>query len=225
MRRIAHHADDGSAVPTAATVLTLVLCAAAVVAFQREAHVVYHILKVLASTGFIAVALSQGIPGDAWRVALVAGLGVAFVGDALLGLHRTWTFVPGMAAFLLMHLCYAVGFFSRGVGPVSLAVAGAVMASLVMIVGRWVRPHLSDRLRPAIAVYMGLLALDLAAGVSTAITVPATTIALGVLLVGFSDVAVVRQRFVRPQIANKVVGLPMYYAGQLLLAWSLLAGA
>ncbi len=189
MRRIAQHEDEGSAVPTVATVLTLVLCAAAVVAFQREAHVVYHVLKVLASAFFIAVAFSAGIPADAWRVALAAGLVVALVGDALLSRHETWTFVGGMAAFLTMHLCYVAGFLARGFAPATFMIAAVASGTLVVLVWRWARAHLPDRLRAAIAVYMGILALDLAAGVATGITRPGGMIAAGVLLVGLSDVS------------------------------------
>jgi uncharacterized membrane protein YhhN len=36
-----------------------------------------------------------------------------------------------------------------------------------------------------------------------------------------SDLAVARERFVVHSVANKLWGLPAYYAGQLLLAWSI----
>ncbi|NNF09333.1 MAG: lysoplasmalogenase, partial [Acidimicrobiia bacterium] len=38
-----------------------------------------------------------------------------------------------------------------------------------------------------------------------------------------SDIAVARNTFVAPGYANKLWGLPLYYGGQLLLAWA--AGA
>jgi hypothetical protein len=40
----------------------------------------------------------------------------------------------------------------------------------------------------------------------------------GALLFYLSDLLVARDRFVRPGIVNRVVGLPLYYAAQLLLA-------
>jgi hypothetical protein len=36
-----------------------------------------------------------------------------------------------------------------------------------------------------------------------------------------ADLAVARDRFVAPSFASKLCGLPAYYAGQLLLAWSI----
>jgi uncharacterized membrane protein YhhN len=40
----------------------------------------------------------------------------------------------------------------------------------------------------------------------------------GAALFYLSDLAVARQRFVAPGFENKLIGLPLYYAGQLLLA-------
>jgi len=93
------------------------------------------------------------------------------------------------------------------------------------VVWRWARAHLPERLRAAIAVYMGLLALDLAAGVSTGIAQPGWLIAAGIPLVALSDIAVLRQRFMAPSLANKAIGLPLYYAGQVLVAWAVIASA
>jgi len=220
-----HRTQRGAHVAIAATVVTILGCAAAIAAFQGERHVAYPSLKVLASSGFVAVALSKGLPASGWPTALSAGLAIALLGDALLGLRRTWAFVAGMVMFLAMHLCYLTGFLARGINPVSLALATAAAMGLLGLVWRWAGPHLPKRLAPAIAVYMGALALDLAAGVSTGVTLPNAALIAGILLVGLSDLAVLRQRFVHPGLMNKVIGLPMYYAGQLLLAWAVIAAA
>jgi len=46
---------------------------------------------------------------------------------------------------------------------------------------------------------------------------------IGALLFYASDLAVARERFVRTSFANGAWGLPLYYAGQLVLAASLAA--
>jgi uncharacterized membrane protein YhhN len=46
-------------------------------------------------------------------------------------------------------------------------------------------------------------------------------VAAGALLFAASDLAVARDRFVRPALRNKLWGLPAYFAAQLLLAASL----
>jgi uncharacterized membrane protein YhhN len=44
---------------------------------------------------------------------------------------------------------------------------------------------------------------------------------IGAVLFAASDLTVARERFVHRSAWNRVVGLPMYYAGQLLIAWSI----
>ena len=43
----------------------------------------------------------------------------------------------------------------------------------------------------------------------------------GAALFFASDLAVARDKFVAPGFTNRAWGLPAYYAGQLLIAWSL----
>ncbi len=45
---------------------------------------------------------------------------------------------------------------------------------------------------------------------------------LGALLFFVSDIAVAKSRFVKSQLRDRMWGLPAYYSGQLLIAWSLL---
>jgi hypothetical protein len=37
-----------------------------------------------------------------------------------------------------------------------------------------------------------------------------------------SDIAIVRNRFVAPGFVNRLWGLPLYYAAQLIIAWSIM---
>ena len=46
-------------------------------------------------------------------------------------------------------------------------------------------------------------------------------LAAGACAFYLSDLAVARERFLVRSITNKLWGLPAYYAGQLLLAWSI----
>ena len=47
------------------------------------------------------------------------------------------------------------------------------------------------------------------------------TAAAGAGLFYLSDLAVARHRFVRPAFVNRALGLPAYYVGQLLLAFTI----
>jgi uncharacterized membrane protein YhhN len=48
-------------------------------------------------------------------------------------------------------------------------------------------------------------------------------LAVGAALFFASDLAVARNRFVAKAFVNRAWGLPAYYAGQLLIAWSIVA--
>jgi hypothetical protein len=43
---------------------------------------------------------------------------------------------------------------------------------------------------------------------------------IGALSFYFSDIFVARQRFLKAEFINRLVGLPLYYGGQFLLAFS-----
>jgi len=83
----------------------------------------------------------------------------------------------------------------------------------------WLWPHLGEMRAPVLAyVFVITLMVSLASGMSwrwgmwMAVT--------GALIFYASDIFVARDRFVSPGPVNGLIGLPLYYIGQLLLAWS-----
>ena len=53
------------------------------------------------------------------------------------------------------------------------------------------------------------------------LTAPGTVLVfLGALSFYFSDIFVAKDRFLKPSFSNRLFGLPLYYAGQFLFAWS-----
>ncbi len=145
----------------------------------------------------------------AWGIVLV-GLVLSFAGDAFLLSRARPAFLAGLVAFLLAHVAYAAAFAQVSRPSVVaaflvLAVTGAVLRAL------W--PALGGMRWPVVAYCCAIAAmLWLALGVDRG------EVRAGALLFYLSDLAVARDRFLRPGLANRVVGLPLYYAGQLLLA-------
>ncbi len=175
----------------------------------RGAPVARAIGKLGASAAFVALALALGIEGSFER-GMLAGLALSVVGDALLLSARRPAFLGGLGAFLLAHVAYALAFASVGrPSPwTGLLVLTATGASL-----RWLWPRLGEMRGPVVAYCAVISAmLWLALGVER------PEVRAGALLFYVSDLLVARDRFVHPGIANRVIGLPLYYAGQLLLA-------
>ena len=65
-----------------------------------------------------------------------------------------------------------------------------------------------------------LLAIGLMVSIAGGAATFSPSLLVAALLFAVSDVLVARQRFVSPGIANRLVGLPLYYAAQVLFAMS-----
>jgi uncharacterized membrane protein YhhN len=138
-------------------------------------------------------------------------------GDALLLSRRPRAFLAGIGAFLLTHVAYAVAFAPAARVSVPLAAALALVALGVI---RWLWPHLGTFRLPVVVYAVAITAMLL-----LALGLHRSVVRLGAALFYLSDLAVARDRFVRHQLANRVVGLPLYDAAQVLLALSAGGGA
>lgn len=167
-------------------------------------------LKVAASCGFVALgALSaQGRYG----ALVVAALCLSAVGDALLLSAAERTFLAGVGAFLLAHLAYAAA-FAPGARISPMAVVVLAVAGFAVMAWLWRR---LGTMRIPVLVYTAVISLMLLFGLGSA----RRLVPWGALLFYLSDLSVARDRFVSPGLANRILGLPMYYAAQVLLALS-----
>jgi uncharacterized membrane protein YhhN len=86
---------------------------------------------------------------------------------------------------------------------------------------RWLgRAEISPRMRRPVVAYVIAIGLMVALGLGTAALEASIPIMAGVLLFALSDVFVARDRFVKAEAINARLGLPIYFAAQLLLASS-----
>jgi uncharacterized membrane protein YhhN len=216
----------------AATLIAAVACLVLVGAEYGHAKVVRAIAKVIASGAFVAVAILALVsctpPRGAWgeyQLWILIGLVLGVAGDiALLG-KSSGAFLAGLAAFLLGHIAYIVGFAQlaapqawidvRALAPI---VVGGTALKLL-----W--PRLGDMRVPVIGYVIAIVTM-MAAAIAAArtATVPEHNrmlLVAGAALFFVSDLAVARDKFVGASFINRAWGLPAYYAGQLLIAWSL----
>lgn len=172
--------------------------------------------KAIASLGFVAVALSEGAAAASYGRWVLIGLGLGLAGDILLELPAS--FLPGLGAFLLGHVAYMVAFAAGGPDWGMAAVGLAVAGGAGVVVAAWLWPHLPASLEWPVLAYLLVIVLMVAAAGGVAAARPLA--ALGAVAFFVSDVAVARDRFVKRAFLNSLWGLPLYYAGQLLIAWS-----
>lgn len=151
---------------------------------------------------------------------IMAGLALSWLGDALLLSHHRKAFLAGIVAFLLAHIAYAIAFVGRGMDWTWAIVAAVVLVPVVAVASRWILPH-AGRLRIPVAIYMVAISAMVVTAVGTFGHERHWLILAGALLFYASDLAVARHRFIQPGFVNRAWGLPAYYAGQFMLAWSI----
>jgi uncharacterized membrane protein YhhN len=181
-------------------------------------------VKFLLSSLFVFAAVVQFHPIPTYYRFLLIGMIFCLGGDVFLALPRKKMFLYGLVSFLLGHLFYVAAFFYTarinpwtGIGLViGLIVSGGVFL--------WVRSYLGPMKIP-VMFYILVITLMVAGACSVMgageLKLSGRVLAFcGALSFYFSDVFVARQRFLKAEFINRLVGLPLYYGGQFLLAFS-----
>jgi uncharacterized membrane protein YhhN len=208
----------------AVSILAVAACAAFVggllVAERRRAQVARAVCKLGASTAFVAFALSLGAPATTYGRLVLAALLLSWVGDALLLSSAERVFFGGLAAFLLAHVTYTVGFWLTGLPQSVFLTALLCFGAAGVITLSWLRPHLTAGDRPPVVAYVLVIVVMCAAATGSSLALGSLVPVVGAACFMASDVAVARDQFVVRSVTNRLWGLPLYYFAQLLLAWT-----
>jgi uncharacterized membrane protein YhhN len=183
------------------------------------------IVKSILSLLFVITALLQPHPVPAYFHYLFIGLIFCLIGDVCLALPQGKAFRAGLIAFLVGHIFYIFSFSSL------IQIYHWISAGLFIIFGLsaliflWLRPHLRAMLIP---VLLYILVITVMASGAWAVfwksSFPISGRALilaGSLCFYVSDVFVARDKFIKEGYTNRLLGLPLYYAGQFSLAFSI----
>jgi uncharacterized membrane protein YhhN len=177
--------------------------------------------KFLAATSYIGAALSLGAAGSGYGRVLLVGMVFCWLGDMLLLSRRSQRlFLLGLASFLAGHFVYVCAFAVRGISFPALVPAAIATALFGWRVAAWLKPHLDQRLRTAVGLYLFAISAMVAMAVATFTANGGLALLLGALLFAVSDLSVARNRFVSSGFVNRAWGLPIYFLAQLLLAAS-----
>ncbi|MGB8647239.1 MAG: lysoplasmalogenase [Anaerolineae bacterium] len=176
--------------------------------------------------------LILGWPHDPWQaIAFLFGFFLSLAGDIFLMLPDERMFLPGLAAFLLAHLCYIVG-LNQTLPPAPalllaapLALAGAFL--FLRIRAGMVRSGHAG-LAPAIALYSLVISVMLWSAWATLFRSPVqwplarqALVVTGATLFFISDGTLAWNRFVRPLQYGNLAVMVTYHLAQLAFAASL----
>jgi len=207
---------------------TLILSAAplllaAVLAAEYRAHTPGKILaKGLLSSLFVWLAClpPAGDPIYAWAVR--GGLLLCLVGDVCLAIPGRSAFRVGLAAFLAGHVGYVTAFARVGHPGVWMWLVGLGGLALSSLVYRLLLPYLKEMRTPVLCYVVVITCMLITAGAvygQHQLPLDGRRLVLGGAAAFYlSDLFVARQRFVRETFVNRLIGLPLYYAGQFAIA-------
>ncbi len=184
--------------------------------------------KPLASLGFIMLAMVQSHPVPTYYYWILAGLVFCLGGDVFLALPQKPMFLVGLISFLLGHVLYVFGFLALVSISAWIQVETLIIICISTAVFIWLKPHLGSMLVPVV-VYVTVISLMLIGALavfnsSTIAPGGRNLVMVGAVLFYLSDLSVARNRFVKKEYVNRLVGLPLYYTGQYLLALSVNLG-
>ena len=171
----------------------------------------------------VATALALEPADPAVRAWFVAALVLSLAGDVALLSERG--FVAGLAAFLLAHVAYSIGFVIGGVSLPALAVGGAVMVAFDLVVGRRLVRVLRGSDRGSLVAPVAAYLAAISAMVATATGSLNGLAIVGAALFTASDALLAEGRFVRAVRGGDLAVMVLYHLGQVLLVLSLVVGA
>jgi uncharacterized membrane protein YhhN len=207
-----------------AVLLAVILLLVLLVYEKREEQKPRLIAKTILSCLFVFVAFLQPSSVPSYGNFILIGLIFCLAGDVCLALPGDKIFRAGLVAFLVGHIFYVIGF--TYLVPVSkwFIPGAALFWVFSLLVFVWLQPHLKAMLVPVV-VYI-LVITVMASGAWAVFDKSAspfwgrTFVFVGAVLFYVSDVFVARNQFVKREFLNRLIGLPLYYAGQFLLAFS-----
>ena len=177
------------------------------------------LIKPVASTLFVITALLAGALASSYGRLILLGLLLSWLGDVFLISKRQLFFIVGLGSFLLAHVAFSGAFLLQSLKVLPLTLAATATVVFAIIILRWLWPHLSHSFRPAVVSYLAAISLMvvLASGTMAA---AGPQLLIGAVMFAVSDIFVARERFVSPSVVNRLWGLPLYYAAQLIFALS-----
>ncbi len=202
------------------TVVTALGCITLVLCLLLDRTLPAAAAKLVSSSAFIATAVSVGALHSLYGRLILTGLVFSWAGDAFLIGESRSAFLAGLVAFLLAHLCYIGAFAIRGIKPGWTALGAMPVVAVAVAVSIWLAPHVPPDMVLPVRAYTLVISLMLIMAIGTRGQGAPITIPVGALLFFVSDLSVAALRLAELAYPTYVWGLPLYYAGQTLLALS-----
>lgn len=181
------------------------------------------IFKVITSCLLLSYAVSLLLlETDAYALLIVSAIALGVLGDIGLIIRHKAGFIAGMIAFLIGHLVYLLAFTQLNFQLHEWAISFALLLFIGSHFFRYLLPSIEGSLKYGVAAYAITLVAMTSLALSVKIDNTTTVIGVGATLFLVSDIFVAMNRFKKSEFKNRLIGLPLYYAGQFTLATSII---
>lgn len=181
-------------------------------------------VKSILSGLFVFTILVQPHPISRYYHLLLAGLILCLAGDVFLALPQKKMFLYGLFSFLSGHIIYTFAFLFLGKAGPGLWLIMLIVMLIGGAVYYWLIPYLGSMKIPVLLYVVVISIMVVAAwsviGNLNLFPSGRTMIVAGAFSFYLSDMFVARDRFYKREFLNRLIGLPLYYTGQFLLAFS-----
>jgi len=207
------------------TIIGIILLVGVLYYEKKKDRLPLLITKSILSLLFVMTALLQSYSIPAYYHYLLVGLIFCLIGDVCLALPQGKAFRAGLAAFLVGHVLYIFSFSS--LVPISYLISSGlfIIFGMSALIFFWLHPHLKSMLIPVLLYIVVITVMASGAWAvfwKSSFQISGRTFILtGSLCFYFSDLFVARDKFIKEEYLNRLLGLPLYYAGQFMLAFSI----
>ncbi len=178
-------------------------------------------MKMFASSAFLGLALASGARQSRYGQIVLLGLSFSWLGDAFLLGSSEVSFLGGLVAFLIAHLCYWAAFMHLGVRWRVSALAFLPVIAFALSVVQWLRPGISADMVIPVFAYAAVISIMVALAAGATARGATGLVVGGAVLFFVSDLSVAMGQFLDTDFFHGMWGLPLYYAAQVLLALSI----
>ena len=174
--------------------------------------------KMAASTVFVLFAVYLDALESVYGQVLMVALLCSWVGDLLLLPGKSKWFLYGLVSFLLAHIAFALCFIQRGIDTGQLLLPGTGVGLLVLVISYWLLPHVEKEMKLPVLGYMAAIVVMVILAFATHHHLPNAAIPVAACLFLVSDLFVARDRFVKKEAWNRIIGTPLYFGAQMIFA-------
>ena len=178
-------------------------------------------VKLIASSAFVTLAIRQGALSSRYGRFVLTGLALSWCGDLFLISGSQTFFLAGLSAFLLAHVAYSAAFVTHGFQRVAIVVAAVPIAAVALLIWTWLAPTTPPELSLPVRAYIAVISIMVIFAYGTRAAGGSGYIVAGATLFFLSDLSVAALRLAGTASPTYVLGLPAYYAAQVCLALSI----